>query len=226
MYHLDEIRQIRKTGGPTKHLYQDNRRYAPVLAETDDFVSYGYKPKADIAPFYRAPSATIDDLMDYIELIENENHVGYDPKTNTWGKPDKKGYDKYNVGYGIDRNNNEFLMPEERDTSYRISNNRERTIRAKTIYKLDKNYNNRLAEGIAMYPNAKQPSKYKQQLMYQALYKSPGTVAKNFKRHLSKSFMTGTDKEFENAILEMQSRTQRSTSPNRNILILKYSPIK
>lgn len=130
----------------------------------------------------------------YIRAIENPDSIGY--KNGKWYQSLRKGDDINNRGFGVDvrYNKNALALTKGRSGNW-LSEKEERDLRDNQI--------NYLIERLDANtpPLAKEPSEAKKAMAVGLLYRGDGIKAILNNESLRNAYYSGTDKDFENAII-------------------------
>lgn len=145
---------------------------------------------------------------EYIKALENPDNAGYDEKTDRWTPPTAKGFDKNQIGIGLDmRTNNavrDFLMKTGRTNNPWLSQEEMVNLQNQSLQYfedvLDKN-----AKGIKI-------SDTKRAIAVGLLYHGHGPNLWSNRGNLYSTFVRGSDQDFVNAVRDFygsNSRAQR-----------------
>lgn len=150
-----------------------------------------------------------DNLFYYIWEIENPDSVGYDPKTDRWTKPTQKGYDRNQIGIGLDTvTNNEvrnFLQKNRR--SYLT------TPEVRNFMKSSINYFNGALDRII---NNKKISDTKRMAAIGLLYRGDAPSLKKNRNGMMDALLNGSDRDFIDSITNFHNTGKRTERAKRH----------
>ena len=199
-------------GGETFTPSVINKQYHPDIYTDDlpynpDYISEKYQQ--------------MQRVIGYIGRVENPDSLGWDPATRRWYAPPSGVGDPNQRGLGVDMNTNPYVTDANRKNGY-LTEVEERSIREKFIRgDVTTSYNNRLSYAKKKYPDWDgNVSDRKRELIYQAIYQSPGTFARNFDGDLLGSFVNGSDEEFEQQIKRYHERSFPKNNIGKNRISL------
>lgn len=156
----------------------------------------------------------------YIIEAENPDSIGWDPKTKMWTTPNKKGYDKNQIGIGNDvqPKNNEIIQPyliHNTDGTKSVSEKNERIARYNKLDETEKSWEDRLSHANKIVNEGKEPiipSDIKKAITMSAIYnRGRGYVAnKHFEdKNLMNALINGTDEEYLEEVLKYYNDKDR-----------------
>ena len=156
----------------------------------------------------------------YIIEAENPDSIGWDPKTKMWTTPNKKGYDKNQIGIGNDvrPKHNDLVQPyliHNNDGTKSITEKNERKARYAFLDRTERSYEDRLHYANTTVNKGKDPiipSDIKKAITFSAIYnQGPNKVANvHFEdRNLMNALIHGTDEEYLEEVLKYYNDKDR-----------------
>lgn len=131
--------------------------------------------------------------FDYIKQLENPDAVGFDPNSQRWTTVNKKGYDPYQIGIGLDTRTNKHVADFLRRNKRNWLSDSEMRALQNTSFNYFEGVLDRHSKGLNLSNN-------KRAMALGLLYRGDGTKLWNNAHPLSQAFFNGTDKDFSNAI--------------------------
>lgn len=173
-------------------------------------------------------------LINYVENPDSLGYVNgkwYSPKYDSRFK--RSSFDPNNIGMGVDRNTNEYLLNGElkmhKDNAGReyLTELEERNARHHAIANAEESYGNRLAYAQKVFKTNKVPSEMKKALTISAIYNlGQGTVSNELfeDKALMNSFLNGSDIDYSNRINAYYTAHNRANrGPQTNKFIQNYN---
>ena len=179
-------------------------------------------------------------IIEYLKAIENPQRVGFNSKTRIWEQPTQGGFDRNQIGYGLDvkwgplakflaerkRKTGRVYLTEDEETYFR-----EKYIRGYLTDTFNRNtahYSNPTGGGFGVM------SERKKAIAYGLLYRGDGKKLWNSGNAIYQSFWNGTDADFEKAVIDYYSdilpervrchKLYWGEIPSSQVQMVDYSP--
>lgn len=148
----------------------------------------------------------MEEIIKYLQQLENPMKVGFDEHKQIWTPPTGKGFDKNQIGYGLDMRKGpvaEFLrLRKQREGRVYLTVDEEKKFREDYIRKdLNKIYTNNTTGFAPKSDGFHIMTPKRKAIAFGLLYRGDGKKLWNSGNPIYDTFWHGTDDEFEQAVI-------------------------